>query len=68
METTVMKVQGMTCSGCVASVKRVLEGVDGVASADVSLEAAQAVVRHDPVRAKHAALKQAVEEAGFDVA
>ncbi len=47
METTVMKVSGMTCMGCVNSVKKVLHAIDGVHSAEVSLEPAQATVVYD---------------------
>lgn len=65
-KSTRLNIKGMTCGGCVASVKRVLEGVPGVTEAQVSLADASAAVRHedtvDPAR-----LKMAVEEAGFEV-
>lgn len=35
METTEMKVGGMTCGGCVRSVTTVLKALPGVADADV---------------------------------
>lgn len=66
METT-FKVKGMTCGGCVASVKRVLEGTAGVTSADVSLAAGEARVTHEPSVSAQV-LKNAVEEAGFEAA
>jgi copper chaperone len=69
METVTLKVQGMTCAGCVRSVKKVLEGVSGVRSAEVSLERAEARVELDPVGAGGvdiAALKAAVEAAGYE--
>lgn len=68
METTTLKVNGMTCGGCVASVKRVLEGLDGVAGADVTLQPGQATVRHDAARTSAAQLKSAIEDAGYEVA
>lgn len=68
METTTISVQGMTCTGCVASVKRVLAAIDGVSSADVSLEKAQATVTYDPARAALPAIKSAITDAGYDVA
>ena len=40
----VLKVKGMMCDKCTAHVKEALEGIDGVQSADVSLEKKQAVV------------------------
>lgn len=68
METITLPVKGMTCMGCVASVKRVLSGINGVAGAEVSLEKAQAEVTYDPGKASLEALKTAIEDAGYDVA
>ncbi len=67
METTTLAVQGMTCAGCVASVKRVLEGLDGVAQAEVTLEPGRATVRHDAARVGREQLKAAIEDAGYEV-
>jgi copper chaperone len=67
MKTVTLKIDGMTCAGCVRSVKKVLEGVPGVRSAEVSLEAGQAMVELDPATGDLvAALKAAVEAAGYD--
>jgi copper chaperone len=68
METTVIKIEGMTCGGCVASVTRVLQALPGVGHADVSLEQKQATVEHDTALASVDQLRQAVEDAGFEVA
>ena len=38
----------------------------GVASAEVSLEAAEATVVHDPLQVAREALVGAIEDAGFD--
>ena len=67
MAQAILEIDGMTCGGCVASVTRVLSGVPGVASAQVSLEKAQAVVEHDPTTASIPALRAAVEAAGFSM-
>jgi copper chaperone len=66
METTRIKVEGMTCGGCVASVKRALEQIDGVGNVDVSLDQAQARVDYDPARVNESQLRSAIEDAGFD--
>ncbi len=67
MNTVTLKIDGMTCAGCVRSVKKVLEGVPGVRSADVSLEAGQATVELDSATGDQvAALKAAVEAAGYE--
>jgi copper chaperone len=65
METATLKVNGMTCTGCVNSVKKVLTAIDGVHSVDVSLEKAQATVVYDAARAKPAQFKTAVLDAGY---
>ena len=67
METVTMNVKGMTCGGCVASVTRVLKAVPGVTDVAVTLQPGAATVRFDPARTSEAALRTAVEEAGFDV-
>lgn len=53
--------------GCVNSVKTVLEKVSGVSQVDVSLEQAQAIVQYDAEKIDVGQLKQAVEDAGFEV-
>lgn len=65
MEQTEFKVEGMDCGGCVKSVTRMLTGVAGVTSVNVSLEQANAAVEFDPALTDLAALKKAVERAGF---
>ncbi|NJD35107.1 MAG: heavy-metal-associated domain-containing protein [Betaproteobacteria bacterium] len=66
METTTIKVDGMSCGGCVKSVTGVLTALDGVAKAEVSLEQKQAVVEFDAGIVSRDQLKAAIEEAGFD--
>ena len=68
METVTMDVKGMTCGGCVASVTRVLKGLPGVESVDVTLQPGRATVRYDASKVAPPALKAAVEGAGYDVA
>ncbi len=68
METTTLRIEGMTCGGCVASVTRVLKAVPGVAEADVTLQPGSATVTFDAARTNVPALRVAIEDAGFDVA
>lgn len=68
METTTLRIEGMTCGGCVASVTRVLKAVAGVAEADVTLQPGSATVTFDAARTNVPALRVAIEDAGFDVA
>ena len=66
MENTVIKVGGMSCQGCVKNITGVLSALSGVASAEVSLDAAEARVAFDPQAVSRAALLEAIEDAGFD--
>jgi len=65
METVELKVEGMDCEGCVKSVTRVLSGLPGVATVEVSLEKQKATVSYDPAKSGLAELKRAVERAGY---
>ncbi len=67
METLQLNIKGMTCGGCVNSVKGVLQKIPGVSSVDVSLEQNRATVIYNPEQAKVAQFKAAIEDAGFDV-
>ena len=60
----ILKVEGMSCNHCVASVKKALEGIDGVREADVSLEDKSARVEFDKDLADEVLVK-AVEDAGY---
>ena len=66
METTTIKVGGMSCGGCVKSVTGVLTALDGVTKAEVSLEQKQAVVEFDAAKLTRYQLKEVIEDAGFD--
>jgi copper chaperone len=66
METVELKVDGMDCQGCVKSVTRMLYGVAGVASVDVSLEQGRARITYDPAKAGPAEFKRAIERAGYN--
>ena len=66
METAELRIEGMTCDGCVKSVTRTLQAVPGVQSVEVSLEKERASVIYDPKKAGPAELKRAVERAGYE--
>jgi len=63
-----MKVDGMTCNGCVSKVKSSLEKVDGVKSVEVSLENSMAVVVFDDTKTNESTLKNAVNQSGYKAA
>ena len=66
METITLKIDGMTCGGCVKSVQRVLNVLAGVQQAEVSLNPAQAIITFNSAEISTAALIEAIEDAGFD--
>ena len=66
MEKTSIKVGGMSCQGCVKNIQGVLSALPGVASAEVSLEAAEALVSYDAQQVDRGSLLNAIEDAGFD--
>ena len=68
METTTIKVDGMSCGGCVKSVTGVLTALDGVAKAEVSLEQRQAGAESNAGKVPRDQLKAVIEDAGFDAA
>lgn len=60
----ILNVEGMSCKHCVASVRKALEGLEGVREADVSLDDKKARVELDKDIADEVLVK-AVEDAGF---
>ncbi len=63
--TKTMKIEGMMCPHCEATVKKALEAIDGVESAEVSHTAGTAVVTGAAL--DYAKLKAAVEDKGYTV-
>lgn len=62
----ILKINGMSCDHCVAHVKKALEQVDGVKSAEVSLENKQAKV-YLSKEVEEKAFKEAIEDAGYEL-
>jgi copper chaperone CopZ len=63
MNRTSLKIDGMSCGHCVASVKKALEHLDGVRVENVSSGAA--TVEYDPNDASPAKIAEAVSDAGY---
>ena len=68
MSTVELKVEGMVCDGCVASVTRALQARDGVSGVSVSLQEGAVTIDFDPGTVALPDLTAAIEAAGFDVA
>ena len=54
--------------GCVNSAKSVLEKISGVSSVKVSLDQAQAIIQYDATKSNAEQFKQAIRDAGFEIA
>ena len=67
MQTTTLEVKGMTCGGCVRSVERVLKAITGVTEVEVILADGMVRVKSDDSQ-EFAQFKQAIEDAGYEVA
>ena len=64
---TILKIEGMSCDHCVQAVKKSLESVGGVISADVNLSGKFAKVSHGE-EVSLGSLQAAITEAGFELA
>ncbi len=62
-----LKITGMSCAGCVATVEKALKKVPGVTDAKVDLKSGQASVDYDPAKTSDQDLKAAVIKAGYKV-
>lgn len=67
METISLTVKGMTCMGCVGSVKNVLAPLPGVSGVDITLDSGKVAITYDPSRAGVDQFKSAINEAGYEV-
>ena len=68
MEKTIIGVNGMTCNHCKMSVENALKRLEGVNSAEVSLENKNVTVEFDNSKISLDVLKETIDDTGFDVA
>ncbi len=64
-DKTTLTIKGMTCGGCVATVKLKLKRTKGVVGYDVSLEKGEAEVTYDPEQTNPEMIAASVSETGF---
>ena len=67
MDKLSFKVDGMTCGGCVKSIQNALNEQNGINTAKADLDNASVEVEYDSALIAAAAIKAAIETAGFDV-
>uniref|UniRef100_A0A7N5KPF4 Copper-transporting ATPase 1 n=1 Tax=Ailuropoda melanoleuca TaxID=9646 RepID=A0A7N5KPF4_AILME len=67
-QETVINIYGMTCNSCVQSIEGVISKKAGVKSIRVSLANGNGTVEYDPLLTTPEALREAIEDMGFDAA
>ncbi|MEJ2792696.1 heavy metal-associated domain-containing protein [Iodobacter sp. LRB] len=67
MEHSTLKIEGMTCMGCVRTLTSVLSALPGVNHVAIDLESGIAKVDHNAAMTSLDALGEAIEGAGFEL-
>lgn len=67
MQTMKLNIDGMTCQGCVRSVKQALQSLKGVDNVAVDLAQGTAVIDYQENTVNQQQCIEAIENAGFDV-
>lgn len=68
LEKIKLNVKGMSCNHCKNAVEKAVRGLPGVMAAEVDLAAGLLTVDLDSAKTTITDIKQAVEEAGYEVA
>ena len=69
MERSVqLRISGMTCAMCVATIEKALKSLEGVKEASVNLGTETATVRYDPEKLTLEQIIRAIEDTGYSVA
>ena len=64
-KTATIKVDGMMCSKCSASVSKALKATEGVQEVEVSSEKGEAVIKYDDQKLTEAKLREVINSTGF---
>lgn len=68
MNTLKLTVTGMSCMGCVNSVKNLVSALPGVTRFQVDLATGLVEVDHDPAQSDRQSICTVIREGGYDVA
>jgi copper chaperone len=68
IETSVLKVEGMSCNHCVNSVKNSVGALKGVSQVEVDLKAKKVTVEFDNGQVTLGTIKETIDDAGYEVA
>ena len=64
-KTVTIKVDGMMCAKCSASVTKALKATEGVQEAQVSSEKGEAVIKYDDAKLNETKLREVINATGF---
>jgi copper chaperone len=64
-KTVTIRVNGMMCEKCSASVTKALKATDGVQDAQVSSDKGEAVIKYDDQKVTEAKLREVINSTGF---
>jgi len=65
IDTTTLKLEGMSCAGCANAIEKAINGVAGVEQCEVNFAAEQATVQFNPEQTDLETIQGAVEDAGY---
>ncbi|MGG6264605.1 heavy metal translocating P-type ATPase [Leptolyngbya sp. AN03gr2] len=65
METTTLKLEGMSCAACAKNIEEAIRAVNGVNECNVNFGAEQASIAYDARKTNIAQIQQAVDAAGY---
>ncbi len=63
--TTTIRIEGMHCGNCAASIKKKLMATEGVQDVEVSFEKKEAVIKFDDQKLTVAKLREIINSTGF---
>src|SRR5215467_2165112 len=64
-KTVTIRVEGMKCEKCSASITKALKATEGVEDAQVSSEKGEAVIKYDDQKLNEAKLRDVINSTGF---
>ncbi|MEO1185874.1 MAG: heavy metal translocating P-type ATPase, partial [Cyanobacteria bacterium J06636_27] len=65
MDTTTLKLRGMSCASCANSIEETISSVPGVSECNVNFGAEQATVKYNPQKTDIKQIQDAVDAAGY---
>ena len=65
IDTSTLKLQGMSCAGCANAIQKAISNVSGVEECEVNFASEQATVKFNPKQTSIETIQSAVEDAGY---